>query len=48
MDDLEGADAGVSFRTVHDPATRVTHTVLCNTTAGAWSVTRRLGELLAP
>jgi CubicO group peptidase (beta-lactamase class C family) len=44
---LEGADAGVSFRTVHDAANRVTHTVLSNTTAGAWPVTRRLTELLS-
>jgi hypothetical protein len=41
-------DAGVSFRTVHDEATGVTHTVLSNTTAGAWPVTRHLGELLTP
>jgi CubicO group peptidase (beta-lactamase class C family) len=44
---LEGADAGVSFRSVHDPAGRFTHTVLSNTTDGAWPVTRRLDELLA-
>jgi CubicO group peptidase (beta-lactamase class C family) len=44
---LVGADAGVSFRTVHDPAGRFTHTVLSNTTDGAWPVTRRLDELLA-
>jgi CubicO group peptidase (beta-lactamase class C family) len=43
---LDGADAGVSFRTVHAAATGVTHTVLSNTTAGAWPVTRRLRELL--
>lgn len=43
---LEGGDAGVSFRTVHDPATNVTHTVLSNTTDGAWPVCRRLSELL--
>ena len=45
---LVGGDAGVSFRTVHDQATGVTHTVLSNTTAGAWPVTRRLDELLTP
>jgi CubicO group peptidase (beta-lactamase class C family) len=44
---LDGADAGISFRTEHDQATGVTHTVLSNTTTGAWPVTRRLGELLA-
>jgi CubicO group peptidase (beta-lactamase class C family) len=43
---LDGSDAGVSFRSVHDPATGVTHTVLSNTTTGAWPVTRRLAELL--
>jgi CubicO group peptidase (beta-lactamase class C family) len=45
---LLGGDAGVSFRTVHSEATRVTHTVLSNTTAGAWPVTARLSELLTP
>jgi hypothetical protein len=45
---LEGADAGVSFRSVHDEAAGVTHTVLCNTTAGAWPVSRLLRERLTP
>ncbi len=45
---LIGGDAGVSFRTVHDESTGGTHTVLSNTTDGAWPVTRRLDELLAP
>jgi CubicO group peptidase (beta-lactamase class C family) len=45
---LEGCDAGVSFRSVHDPAAGSTHTVLSNTTDGAWPVSRRLGELLTP
>ena len=44
---LVGADAGVSFRTVHDPARGYTHTVVSNTTNGAWPVTRRVHELLA-
>ncbi len=44
---LEGEDAGVSFRTVHHPVAGFTHTVLSNTSAGAWPVTRRLDELLA-
>jgi CubicO group peptidase (beta-lactamase class C family) len=43
---LEGCDAGVSFRTVHDPVERVTHTVLSNTTDGAWPITRNLDERL--
>ncbi len=45
---LVGADAGVSFRTVHDQAAGITHTVLSNTTDGAWPVARRLHELLTP
>jgi CubicO group peptidase (beta-lactamase class C family) len=45
---LEGSDAGVSFRTVHDEGAGVTHTVLSNTTSGAWPVTQVLGELLTP
>jgi CubicO group peptidase (beta-lactamase class C family) len=44
---LEGADAGVSFWSQHDQATRLTYTVLSNTTTGAWPVTRLLGEQLA-
>jgi CubicO group peptidase (beta-lactamase class C family) len=44
---LVGGDAGVSFRTVHDPVRGYTHTVVSNTTEGAWPVTRRLHELLA-
>jgi CubicO group peptidase (beta-lactamase class C family) len=45
---LEGSDAGVSFRSVHDPAGPITHTVLSNTTSGAWPIARHLGELLTP
>lgn len=43
---LEGMDAGVSFRSVHDPRSDVTHTVMSNTTDGAWPVTRFLAERL--
>jgi CubicO group peptidase (beta-lactamase class C family) len=43
---LVGSDAGVSFRSVHDPRSSVTHTVISNTSDGAWPVTRRLDELL--
>jgi CubicO group peptidase (beta-lactamase class C family) len=43
---LEGMDAGVSFRSVHDPRSDLTHTVISNTTDGAWPVTRFLGERL--
>jgi len=43
---LVGGDAGGSFRSVHDPVARYTHTVLSNTSDGAWPITRRLDELL--
>src|SRR4051794_14671617 len=45
---LVGADAGVSFWSVHDEAAGLTATVLSNTTDGAWPVSRRLRELLTP
>jgi CubicO group peptidase (beta-lactamase class C family) len=45
---LEGADAGVSFNTVHDPKRRLTHTVLSNTSDGAWPIARYLNETLTP
>ena len=35
---LEGADAGISFRSLHDPTTRTTATVVSNTSAGAWDI----------
>ena len=35
---LEGYDAGVSFRTLHDPATATTVSVLGNSSEGAWPV----------
>ncbi|MFN2486967.1 MAG: hypothetical protein ABR609_10255 [Acidimicrobiia bacterium] len=35
---LEGMDTGVFFRTVHDPGKAITHTVISNTTDGAWPV----------
>jgi CubicO group peptidase (beta-lactamase class C family) len=41
---LEGMDAGVSFRSVHDPRSDLTHTVISNTTDGASPVTRFLAE----
>ncbi len=43
---LEGYDAGVSFRTVHDPARDLTWTVVSNTSNGAWPVVRHLRETL--
>jgi CubicO group peptidase (beta-lactamase class C family) len=39
---LEGYDAGVSFRSWHHPSSSLTHTVVSNTTDGAWPVTRAL------
>jgi CubicO group peptidase (beta-lactamase class C family) len=43
---LEGFDAGVSFRAVHDRERAVAHTVIGNTTDGAWPVSRLLGDAL--
>jgi CubicO group peptidase (beta-lactamase class C family) len=43
---LEGYDAGVSFRTMHDPDSSTTHTVISNTTDGAWPITSLLEQLL--
>ena len=43
---LEGYDAGVSFRSVHDPLSGTTHTVIANWSDGAWPVTRELDRLL--
>jgi len=43
---LEGMDAGVSFRTVHDPVSGTTHTVLANTSSGTWPMTQALDEAL--
>lgn len=44
---LEGRDAGVSFRSTHDPASATTYTVLSNTSDGAWPIARLLDERLA-
>jgi CubicO group peptidase (beta-lactamase class C family) len=45
---LEGSDPGVSFRTVHDPRADITHTVISNTSDGAWPITQLLDERLGP
>jgi CubicO group peptidase (beta-lactamase class C family) len=42
---LEGYDAGVSFRSVHDPETALTRTTVSNTSDGAWPVARELERL---
>ena len=39
---LEGYDAGVSFRSVYDPESNTTHTVISNWSDGAWPLTRAL------
>jgi CubicO group peptidase (beta-lactamase class C family) len=44
---LEGFDAGVSFRSAHDRESARTHTVISNSSDGAWPITKRLDELLA-
>ena len=43
---LVGSDTGVSFRTVHDPRTGLTHTVVSNTSDGAWPLARYLRDKL--
>ena len=45
---LEGWDAGVSFRSLHNPRVDLTHTVISNTADGAWPVTNFLEERLEP
>jgi CubicO group peptidase (beta-lactamase class C family) len=43
---LEGYDAGVSFRSWHHPSTRLTHTVISNTSEGAWPMVRAIDARL--
>jgi CubicO group peptidase (beta-lactamase class C family) len=45
---LVGGDAGASFYSVHDPATRSTWTVISNTTDGAWPMVKHLLNFLGP
>jgi CubicO group peptidase (beta-lactamase class C family) len=42
--ELEGADAGISFRSRYDPATGASWTVVSNTSDGAWPVARGLAS----
>ena len=42
---LLGSDAGVSFRTAHDPQGRFTYTVISNVSDNAWPIARHLQEL---
>ena len=41
---LEGYDAGVSFRSTHDPQTQTTVTVMGNSSEGAWRVIAALAD----
>lgn len=45
---LEGYDAGVSFRSMHDPTTGTTRTTISNTSEGAWDLLRAVSELREP
>ena len=42
--ELHGYDAGVSFRSVHDPGSQLTWTIVSNTSAGTWPVESVLEE----
>ncbi len=46
--ELEGCDAGISFRSIYDPGPERTTTIMSNTTDGAWPVARVLAEATAP
>ena len=41
---MEGCDAGVSFRSIHHPASGRTLTVISNTTDGAWPIAQLLRD----
>ena len=43
---IEGYDAGVSFRSMHDPASDTTCTVIANWSDGAWPVVKHFAEPL--
>lgn len=43
---LGGYDPGISFRSVHDPTTDMTYTVMSNTSEGAWPLARHLNDIL--
>jgi CubicO group peptidase (beta-lactamase class C family) len=44
---VEGYDAGVSFRSWHDPTSSLTYTGVSNTSDGAWPLLRALSERLS-
>jgi CubicO group peptidase (beta-lactamase class C family) len=43
---LEGYDAGVSFRSTHDPSSTIIYTVISNTSDGAWPIVGLLDDRL--
>ncbi len=43
---LEGMDAGVSMRSLHDPDRGVTYSVLSNTSSGVWPLAKKIEEVL--
>ena len=43
---ISGADAGVSFASQHDPEVGYTHTVIANTSDGAWPVSSELDAIV--
>jgi hypothetical protein len=43
---FEGYDAGVSFRTSHDPNADLTYTVIANDSNGTWPMTKLLATRL--
>lgn len=45
--ELHGYDAGVSFRSIHDPGSAETWTVVSNTTGGTWPIETVVEEQLA-
>lgn len=45
--ELHGYDAGVSFRSVHDPGSGTTSTVISNTSEGTWPIETLLDEHVA-
>ena len=45
--ELHGYDAGVSFRSVHEPEAGTTSTVISNTSEGTWPIETLLDERLA-
>ena len=45
--ELHGYDAGVSFRSTHDPASATTRTVISNTSEGTWPIETFLDERIS-